>query len=309
MPWIITVGAGKGGVGKSLISASIAYFFARQRQESLLVDLDLGGCNLHSWLGISPFSQRTLSNLFTERRKATELVVSLNPSGLYFLQGPTQYLQAPNLKYAQKQKLIQNLKRLPYQRIIADLGAGSHYHVVDFFLLGDVGILVVTPERTSIENAYRFLKVALLRLLFFPNSDEYSSHAYLEWTHRLARARVSDLLRAPPYDYTWFRQRTVGIRIALIVNQVLEEGEEKLGSQVAYAIEQNLLLPAIYLGALPFIPDIRRFLKEPSPPLPRLFELSHYTDSISRIGERLASLLSQKVEENETPFQTHERSL
>ena len=47
--------------------------------------------------------------------------------------------------------------------VILDLGAGSHTNVVDFFLLADHGVLVVVPEPTSVENAYRFLKAAFLR--------------------------------------------------------------------------------------------------------------------------------------------------
>lgn len=299
MSWIITVGAGKGGVGKSFFSSALALYFARKGEQTLLSDLDLGGCNLHTWLGISPFSPHSLDQIFTERQKAVELFQPTFEPSLFFLQGPSQYLLAPNLKYSQKKKLIQSLKKLPFPRVIADLGAGAHFNVIDFFLLGNIGILVVTPERTSIENAHRFLKVALIRRLFPPGEEKGDPSIIREIAHLIASARTGEILRSPE-GRSWFLSRTQGIRVGVVVNQVEKKEGRNLGREIAGAISHYLLLPTLHLGDLPFLPEMRKLLNQSSLPLKELFEIPELEGAISAIAEEVSRfLLSDLPEEME----------
>ena len=61
---------------------------------------------------------------------------------------------------------VRSIRKLEADYILVDLGAGNSLSVLDFFLMSDGGILVVTPEPTSMENAYRFLKSAFYLLRF-----------------------------------------------------------------------------------------------------------------------------------------------
>ena len=60
---------------------------------------------------------------------------------------------------------MNHVRAIDVDVVLIDLGAGTSYNILDFFLLSDVSILAVVPEPTSIENGYRFIKSALYRRL------------------------------------------------------------------------------------------------------------------------------------------------
>ena len=64
-------------------------------------------------------------------------------------------LDIANLAHEQKLKIIRNIPKLPYDYILLDLGAGTSFNTIDFFMISALGIFVTTPEPTSIENSVR----------------------------------------------------------------------------------------------------------------------------------------------------------
>ncbi len=70
------------------------------------------------------------------------------------------------MKYFQKTRLLSRISQVDADIILLDIGAGISFNIVDFFLLAEQGILVVIPEPSSIENAYRFLKMSFYRHLW-----------------------------------------------------------------------------------------------------------------------------------------------
>ncbi len=165
-PEIIAVGGGKGGVGKSFVSAGIATSLARRGYDTVIIDLDLGGANLHTLLGIKypetgigdyiyrPHS-RDLMDYTTET--ATEKLKLI--SGYGFIPG------IANLNYFQKLKIIRAISRLKNDYIILDLGAGTSYNVIDFFSMTQSGVIVTNAEPTAVLNAYEFIKNVLFRMI------------------------------------------------------------------------------------------------------------------------------------------------
>lgn len=164
-PRIWAVGGGKGGVGKTVITANTAISLAQQGKRCVALDLDLGGANLHTVLGV-PNPGRTLADFL--RRKVDTLVettVSTPYQNLDFISGSKALLEMANPKFSQKEKLLRHITSLDVDYVLLDLGAGSAFNTLDFFLSADEGILVVLPEPTSVENAYHFIKAAFYRKL------------------------------------------------------------------------------------------------------------------------------------------------
>ncbi|HUJ73695.1 MAG TPA: P-loop NTPase [bacterium] len=162
---IIAVGGGKGGVGKSFLASNLGILVAKSNKKAVLIDADLGGANLHTCLGITP-PESTLSDFMTQPQMRIEEVLQQTPQdNLFLISGAQDFLGIANPKYAQKIKLLRAIQSLDANYIILDLGAGTTNSTLDFFLLADKGVLVVVPEPTSIENAYRFIKSALYRKL------------------------------------------------------------------------------------------------------------------------------------------------
>ena len=160
-----SVGGGKGGIGKSLIASSAAIALSRMGQKVIAIDLDLGGANLHTSLGVD-LPKQSLSDFFTQR--VSNLEDCVTPTGipnLSIISGAQDAVGIANISTAQKTRLLQTLRELDADYLIFDLGAGTSHNTIDFFLYSDLGLIALLPEPTSIENAYRFIKSAYYRRL------------------------------------------------------------------------------------------------------------------------------------------------
>lgn len=164
MATIISVGSGKGGVGKSVIAANLALLLAKAGKRVVLADLDVGGADahimfgmLHPRLSLTDFIQRREDNL-----EAIAQATAAHPN-LRIIPGTGETLATANLAYAKKQRLIRHFRRLEADVILVDIGAGANYHVLDFFLMADRYVAVATPDPTSVLDLYRFIKLAAIR--------------------------------------------------------------------------------------------------------------------------------------------------
>jgi flagellar biosynthesis protein FlhG len=159
------IGGGKGGVGKSLVSANLSILLASMGHKVVAVDLDLGGANLHTCLGI-PIPSLTLSDYISKKETdINKLLVPTQVDNLYVISGAQDELGMANLKQTHKNKILQSFSQIDADYIIFDLGAGTTFNTLDFFITANQGILVVLPEPTSIENTYRFIKSVFYRRL------------------------------------------------------------------------------------------------------------------------------------------------
>lgn len=164
-PRIVAVGGAKGGVGKSALAASVATALATMGHRVVAADLDLGGADLHLFLGVRR-PERSLGDLWTGR--AGDLAELLEPTGtenLSLLAGEASYLGAANLGHAQRQKLLRLLRRLPADFVVLDLGGDTTFNTLDCFLLADRRLVVTTADPASVLDAYGFIKVGVLRAL------------------------------------------------------------------------------------------------------------------------------------------------
>jgi flagellar biosynthesis protein FlhG len=165
MPTIVSVASGKGGVGKSMVVSNLGLLLARTGKRVVLVDLDIGGANLHILFGMF-HPPSTLTDFLTNRLKDLNEVahpLMNSPSSLRLISGTGETLITANLHHAKKKRLIRHLQQLDADIILVDVGAGTSYHTLDFFLLADVFLTVATPDPTSVLDLYRFIKLAAIR--------------------------------------------------------------------------------------------------------------------------------------------------
>jgi len=161
----ITVGGGKGGVGKSLVASNLSLAMAQSGSRVVLVDCDLGAANQHVLFGIDrpkPGIQGLLD------RKIDKLEDGLTPTphpNLQLVAGTGASVGAANINHGEKQRIIRRIRNIDADIVIIDVGAGVSFNVLDFFELGSQRLLVITPQVTSIQTAYSFLKGAVMRCL------------------------------------------------------------------------------------------------------------------------------------------------
>ena len=164
MPTIVSVASGKGGVGKSMVVSNLGLLLARKGKRVILVDMDIGGANLHILFGMF-HPPSTLTDFFTKSLKSLHEIAHpiAGPSSLRLIPGTGETLITANLQHAKKKRLIRHLQKLDSDIVLVDVGAGTSYHTLDFFLLADYFLAVATPDPTSVLDLYRFIKLAAIR--------------------------------------------------------------------------------------------------------------------------------------------------
>jgi flagellar biosynthesis protein FlhG len=291
---IIAVGGGKGGIGKTLVSVNLSVALAQLGQQVVVVDADLGGANVHTCLGI-PQPAGTLTD-FVLRRAARLEDVRLPTAipNLTLIGGATDALDAANLKFQQKQRLLRNLGTLDADTVVLDLGAGTSFNVLDFFLLAQDAILVLLPEPTSIENAYRFIKSAFFRKLqdledesgvgdlveHAMSSKEGAVRTPLEF---IARARALN-----PAAAVRLEQALDDFRVRLVVNQVRGAGDADVGHAVVTAWRKFFGLNLDFLGAIGWDDEAWRAVRKRRPLLMEAPDCAAAT-SLRQIAQRLVA--------------------
>jgi len=159
------IGGGKGGVGKSLVTLMVGTAIAKLGKKVVLIDADLGGSNLHTLAGIR-YPKFTLADFLQRTVKSIDEVLIETPiPNMKMICGADDILGIANPKFVQKIKIFNHLQALEADIILIDLGAGSSFTTIDFFLYAPNKIVVLTPQVTSIQNAYGFIKSSLYRKL------------------------------------------------------------------------------------------------------------------------------------------------
>jgi len=164
MATIISIASGKGGVGKSVVAANLALLLATHGRQVVLADLDVGGADSHILFGLlhPPVTLTDFLERRVERLEDVAQPVSYRPN-LRLLPGTGETLATANMAYARKKRLIRHFRELQADVIVADIGAGTSYHALDFFLMADHHVVVATPDPTSVLDLYRFVKLAAIR--------------------------------------------------------------------------------------------------------------------------------------------------
>ena len=160
---IISVGGGKGGVGKSILSCALGTVLARAGHRVILVDLDLGAANLQTYLGIRGPTPTIADFILNKVPALDTLIVDTSEKDLGLISGAGFVPGATSPPHWMKLKLMRHLKALPADYVIIDLGAGVQFNTLDFFGISDWGVVITAPEPGAVMNAYSFIKGALFR--------------------------------------------------------------------------------------------------------------------------------------------------
>ena len=160
---IIAVASGKGGVGKTWFSITLAHLFARAGHKTLLFDGDIGLANVDVQLGLTP--KRDLGAVFAGQCKLEEAITYYEPGKFDILAGRSGSTSMAGLGAGRMQPAVQQLLALApsYDNVIIDLGAGIEQHVQVMSQIAARVVVVVTDEPTSLTDAYAFIKLCIAR--------------------------------------------------------------------------------------------------------------------------------------------------
>ena len=158
VPHVITITSGKGGVGKTNFTANLGWQLRQMRQRVMILDADLGLANVDIVLGLMP--DFNMSHVL-RGEKTLKDILTKGPAGLYILPAGSGESDVNELTDNQKLELLQQLESLEeeFDFLLIDTGAGIASNVIYFNLAAQTTIVVVTPEPTSMTDAYALIKV------------------------------------------------------------------------------------------------------------------------------------------------------
>lgn len=256
---ILPVASGKGGVGKSAVSVNLSVRLAQKGKKVILCDFDFGGANIHTLLGLKN-NQAGMGNFIC--RQVTSMESLIQESGienLQFIAGDCLFPGTANMDFFMKKKIMKDLAQLPADYIILDLGGGSSYNILDFFLLSYNPLMVTTPEITSIMNAYSFLKAAVFRFFThqFPNKSE--ERAYIQefiksvatGTESSFTALMENLCQKFPETGVPACQQLAKLNPHVILNMGNNTQDLEMGRRVRSLANSKLAVKIDFIGFIP----------------------------------------------------------
>ncbi len=259
---VFSVASGKGGVGKTSFSANIGLRLADSGSKVLLVDADIGTANIHTLLGIK-YPEKTLRDFTSGKVKNLEdALITTEYRDLRILSsaGDILSISAPN--YKERQKLINALNRLDVEYIIFDIPAGANSRAIDFFTLAPIGIIIIQPIPTSLENAFAFIKNLLIRHLlriFYHNQEmnQYIKDAIkqqqqdkpIEFPQLLKVLEEKDPGAIAMFKKEVYRE---GTTLFMVMNSVKNINQIQVGEKFSEIIKKHLFIETEVLGNLPY---------------------------------------------------------
>jgi flagellar biosynthesis protein FlhG len=291
------IGGGKGGTGKSFVAATLGLHLASLDRDVVMVDADLGAPNLHTLLGISA-GHPDLGDFLTGRVPSLEAAAVATPyKGLRLVRGSENILFIANLAHYRKLRFLRQVRQVQTQNVILDLGTGSSFNTLDFFLSANPGVVVATPEPTAIENTYLFLKSCIMRVLKL-----YMDHYKIRDLHQRMLEQIEknsqslygffkSLMETDRSYGTILYRALRGFRPCLVMNKTRDERDVLLGRSVADVARKYLLIDMKYLGAVPYDEDVPASLRRLRP-----YYADHRDSAAARAIRQMSEELAYSIE-------------
>ena len=159
---VIAITSGKGGVGKTSIVGNLGYTLTKLGKKVLILDADMGLGNLDVLLGLTP--KYNLSHVITGEKAIDEILVE-GPGKMKILPASSGIQELTHLTRDQKIRILSQLDGLidSVDILLIDTAAGISSNVMDFNATAQEVVVVVSPEPTSITDAYALMKVLSLK--------------------------------------------------------------------------------------------------------------------------------------------------
>ncbi|MBQ9494357.1 MAG: P-loop NTPase [Treponema sp.] len=255
---IIPIASGKGGVGKSLLSANLSIALGQAGKKVVLADLDLGASNLHLAIGQHVIPSASLGAWLTDKGQFENIIAPTDYENVSFIAGDSQIPGLTSLKPFQKVKLVKNFQSIDADYLVLDLGAGTHQIILDMFLLSPQGIIVTAPTVTATLNGYLFLKNAVFRLMYTTFKKGTSGYTQLETLRKdslsLQRLYIPKLIESlaavDKKNTELFLSRMNAFRPRLVMNMIDDPKDADKAQRIRHSCTQYLGLDIEHLGVM-----------------------------------------------------------
>jgi flagellar biosynthesis protein FlhG len=292
---IWALAGGKGGVGRSLLAANLGIQLARAGRRVVLVDLDLQGSNLHTYLGYQRLP-RALADFASGKVALLSELACETPTTHLRIIGGLQRCDLRDDPVAFVRQVAEQFSTLSADHVIVDCGSGRWPATVATFAEATVGILATTPEPAAIESVYLFVE------------------SYLRWCLVRAltgetMAAIQDRMKEAGVDperisFRHFMTRLGSIdsaardaiaalirrtRLELLLNQVRGDADEDAASCLASGFRKLFGIPLATGGIIEYDLSILQAVQKRRP-LSQQYPNASSTKEIARASARLLSV-------------------
>lgn len=255
---ILPVASGKGGVGKSLLASNLSIALGQAGKRVVLVDLDLGASNIHLILGMGNVRQGIGTFLNNREIPFEDIILDTEYDNLRFIPGDAEIPGMANVSSAQKNKLIRRIMDIDADFVILDLGAGTSYNIIDFFLTSSQGAIITAPTLTSTLNAYLFLKNAVFRIIYTSFGKKSAGREYLDDLRKdgtsLQKVYIPRLLErlkdADPEGFSIFNERIGHFKPLLVMNLLEDPKDGEKAQKIRRSCREYLGVEMEHLGVI-----------------------------------------------------------
>lgn len=257
---IIPFASGKGGTGKTLISTNVAIGVAQQGRKVLLIDIDLGGSNAHTYLHIKNQHYGIANYIYDDQLSYQDIIQETDYPNLHFIAGDALSPGVANINSEQLEVLLQEIVSLPYDYIILDTASGSRSMSLNVFSLVNSGVLVVTPNIASVLNAYNFFKNVIfnimLRYVIAENRAEVGEYVRALTEEKVPNStpKINEVLleidRIDPQTSTELREQISCMKPFVVLNSVRGIGDMESVHNLQNLIHKNMNIELECLGAI-----------------------------------------------------------
>ncbi|MCE3011213.1 MAG: P-loop NTPase [Proteobacteria bacterium] len=253
---IWSVGAGKGGVGKTFTVSSLGITLSKLNHNVLLLDLDLSGANLHSTFGL-PLTQNNLRKFVSGEKSIKELITLTGIPRVSYVQGFWDNWTPSELNERMITELFSQVRELPFDFVIVDLGAGPSPTYLEVFKRSDERILIGNSEPTTVEKTYRFIETYVCSTL----KERVSSEQYLalekalrdyRWNQGKGYFSFRNFLKTQIGSDLNYSQVFEERPIHFIVNSSRSRLDQDLGFSMKSVCTKYYDFPLNYLGPIDF---------------------------------------------------------
>ena len=254
---IIPVASGKGGVGKSLLSANLAIALGQAGKRVLLADLDLGASNLHLVIGQN--SPKTgIGTFLSGQSDFASSIEQTDYENVSFIAGDSELPGLTSIKASKKNELIRQFLSVDADYLILDLGAGTHLTILDMFLLSPQGIIVTAPTVTATLNGYLFLKNVVFRMMYNTFKKGTAAYDYVEALKKDPKALqklyipklMDSIEKVDPKNAQLFRSRMAEFRPRMIMNLIDDPKDADRAQKIRHSCQEFLGLNIEHLGVI-----------------------------------------------------------
>lgn len=295
---VIAVGGGKGGVGKSFLSANLSLALSHSRKKILIVDLDLGAPNTHTLLG-SNMPEKGITDLLENPKININNVVETTEHENIFLLGVGRENDDLNeLPQKSFNQLLLSIVNFDADYIILDLGAGTGNAYLKAFTYADFQIVVTTPETSGVENSYSFIRKAFFHVIEQEQEalglKSLVKTIFKENKNIFPQRLISQIKEKEPIKAEALSSKLESLNPLLVLNQGRTRNDVEIAQGIENVCQRFLGINVTHFGFIQYDNTVWQSLRRRKP---------HYIDcplsltngEIAKIAKKILSEQSQKL--------------